>query len=657
MANNYLTPGIYVQEISTLPGVVVEVQSAIPAFIGYTEITRYDGRSLLGVPEHIRSFKDFEERFGGVSKLYLESIKVKKNQSGQFSAVDSVHFKHCFMLYETVYMYFANGGGECYIVSTGTYEETTNYDKQAFLDAIAALESVDDITLLVMPEAVLLGESCYNVQQAALAHCAKRMNRFAILDIKEETKEGSTLLHWRHTPGFDSWRKDCQEFRNRIGIMNLSYGAVYTPYIIADTPTAFSYHNIKDYLFDADAQPAAGETDNPDAGRLALADLDPVAKKSIQALDTALEDRANLMAAVEEAKIALSDPKSKKLPRFLSEVISKKYPVLTQEGIAPIAAAYIRLFASILGVQQEELKDVPEYTSFQAHTMSKDMVQHALDSLTATTAKYGAVGHAEDTASMLKELYTAIGMLTPDVFTELHDSFQELLFSELYSATSKNIDRLSDGLHSNSSVYRSIHSAVQTALRVQSPSAAMAGVYASTDRRRGVWKAPANVSLTNVLGLTQVITADVQESLNSDSVAGKSINALRSFPGQGYLVWGARTLDGNSQEWRYIPVRRFFITVEESVRRATTWAVFEPNDANLWAKVKGTIDNYLLQKWKEGALAGAAPGEAYFVNVGLGSTMTEQDILEGRLIVDIGMAVVRPAEFIILRFMHKMQQS
>jgi phage tail sheath protein FI len=96
--------------------------------------------------------------------------------------------------------------------------------------------------------------------------------------------------------------------------------------------------------------------------------------------------------------------------------------------------------------------------------------------------------------------------------------------------------------------------------------------------------------------------------------------------------------------------------VEESVKKSTAWAVFEPNDPNLWTKVKGMIDNYLIQKWRDGALVGGTPDKAFYTHVGLGETMTAQDILEGRLIIEIGMAVVRPAEFIILRFSHKMQE-
>jgi uncharacterized protein len=145
--------------------------------------------------------------------------------------------------------------------------------------------------------------------------------------------------------------------------------------------------------------------------------------------------------------------------------------------------------------------------------------------------------------------------------------------------------------------------------------------------------------------------------MNIDADTGKSVNAIRAFSGKGILVWGGRTLDGNSNEWRYISVRRFFIMVEESVKKATAQFVFEPNDANTWVKIRAMIENYLTLLWRQGALAGAKPEHAFFVKVGLGQTMSAIDILEGRLIVEIGMAAVRPAEFIILRFMHKMQES
>jgi Bacteriophage tail sheath protein len=209
----------------------------------------------------------------------------------------------------------------------------------------------------------------------------------------------------------------------------------------------------------------------------------------------------------------------------------------------------------------------------------------------------------------------------------------------------------------NTAAYNAVKAALREHYLVLPPSAAVAGVYASIDSARGVWKAPANVGLADVIEPVVRLDNAHQEELNVDATGGKSINAIRAFSGKGTLVWGARTLAGNDNEWRYISVRRFFNMVEESVKKSTYWAVFEPNDANTWVKVRGMIENFLTQKWREGALAGATTREAYFVRCGLGVTMNAQDILEGRMNVEIGMAVVRPAEFIILKFSHKLQTS
>ncbi len=207
----------------------------------------------------------------------------------------------------------------------------------------------------------------------------------------------------------------------------------------------------------------------------------------------------------------------------------------------------------------------------------------------------------------------------------------------------------------NNAYYNMAKGAVSDMEMLLPASSAIVGIYAQVDNSRGVWKAPANVNIDNAIRPEILITHDDQKDLNVDAVAGKSINVIRSFPGRGpAIVWGARTLAGNDNEWRYIPVRRYFNMVEESTKNATEQFVFEPNDINTWVRVKSMISNYLTQQWKSGALMGASTKEAFFVHVGLGETMTELDIFEGRMIVEIGLAVVRPAEFIILRFMHKM---
>ncbi len=223
--------------------------------------------------------------------------------------------------------------------------------------------------------------------------------------------------------------------------------------------------------------------------------------------------------------------------------------------------------------------------------------------------------------------------------------------------TTQTSDTLSDLKTKNTAQYNQIKTSLANERVTLPPSCAIAGIYASVDRDRGVWKAPANVSLNAVIAPVSKISDTEQDSLNIDPKAGKSINAIRSFTGKGTLVWGARTLAGNDNEWRYISVRRLFITIEESTRKASSFAVFEPNDATTWLKVKAMIESYLYGLWQQGALAGSKPESAYFVSVGLGKTMTAQDILEGKMIVSIGVAAVRPAEFIILRFSHKMQEA
>lgn len=194
------------------------------------------------------------------------------------------------------------------------------------------------------------------------------------------------------------------------------------------------------------------------------------------------------------------------------------------------------------------------------------------------------------------------------------------------------------------------------ALNTMPPSGALAGIYAQVDRQRGVWKAPANVTLDGILCPVFDIKDDLQETLNTHD-SGKSINAIRAFPAKGTLVWGARTLAGNDNEWRYISVRRYFNFIEASITRAIQAYVFEPNDTNTWVKIKAMIENFLTLQWRAGALQGAKPEQAFYVAIGLNKTMTALDIIEGRMLIEVGLASVRPAEFIILRFSQQMAQQ
>jgi phage tail sheath protein FI len=443
----------------------------VPAFLGYT---KYDKGNIA----RITTMLEYEAIFGGppTSKLTVSEVVnpvsgglpsmltvIPTSETSQAtsavadgsspSASATKPFRP-FLLYYSLRHYFMNGGGPCWVVSIGNYDDSPNKDH--FSSGLTSLAQHDEPTILVCPDATLLEtEDFASVCQDVLAHCAKLMDRFAILDVLDG---------------------DIVNFRGRIGTKNLSYGAAYHP-------------NLKTVL-------------------------------------TPIYDESNI-------------------------------------NVIPL---------------NDQLKP--------GDTLDLDKIK---------TTK-----------------------------------------TDLYARVKK---------------------AVEQERITLPPSAALAGIYCSVDRDRGVWKAPANVSLNGVIAPVKFITDEDQEGLNIDVNAGKSINAIRAFTGKGVLVWGSRTLAGNDNEWRYIPVRRLFIMVEESTKKASAFAVFEPNDAGTWLKVKGMIESYLYSIWERGALAGSKPDQAYFVNIGLGKTMTPQDILEGRMIIEIGLAAVRPAEFIVLRFMHRLQQA
>lgn len=178
------------------------------------------------------------------------------------------------------------------------------------------------------------------------------------------------------------------------------------------------------------------------------------------------------------------------------------------------------------------------------------------------------------------------------------------------------------------------------------PSGAMAGIYARTDIERGVHKAPANEVVRGCTGLSCAYNEGEQDILNP-----MGVNLIRAFTGRGIRVWGARTISSNGL-WKYLNVRRLFIYVEESIKANTNWVVFEPNSATLWSRVTRTIEAFLATCWRDGALAGATPEQAFFVECGP-TTMTQDDIDNGRLICQIGIAPVKPAEFVIFRITQK----
>jgi len=225
------------------------------------------------------------------------------------------------------------------------------------------------------------------------------------------------------------------------------------------------------------------------------------------------------------------------------------------------------------------------------------------------------------------------------------------------SGTSLTVSQYHNALLNASKTYAEIISRVLVIVNILPPSGAMAGVITTTDNQVGPWQAPANTSIVGASSLPINLSASQQENLNIDAVSGKSINAIRLFNGLGILVWGARTLDGNSQDWRYISMRRTMTFLEQSCKLASQSYAFQPNDKNTWEAVKSMIGSFLISIWKQGGLMGATPADAFSVSCGLGTTMTADDILNGFMNVTVKVAIVHPAEFIVITFQQEMTVS
>lgn len=523
MAQRLMTPGVYIEEVNAFPGSVVEVATAIPAFIGYTETASRNGKTLLNKPTRVNSFQEYIELFGqGFSPKFILNAENGAKSKHAFSIKNeefAIEYKENNLLYffNSIKLFFDNGGGTCFIVSVGTYKgkselkidkdqllgESVDENGKPIEGGLIALLKEQDPTMIVIPDAVALGDECYEVYKKVLAHCSKMQNRIAILDVYDGYNDRT-----------EGDRNNIDFFREKIGTENLSYAAAYYPW-----------------------------------------------------LETSVVPKDNIRFSCLHESVDLESILPEKLAKEVVREYKKK----------PIA---------------DPADDLPEEEKDKIKKSIKIKDQNYHQGLVATSPTY---------VNLLKEIRDYINLLPA--------------------------------------------------------SAAMAGIYTAVDNSRGVWKSPANISVNNVIKPAVNITHDQQEDLNVNATSGKSINAIRTFPGIGTLVWGARTLDGNSLDWKYINVRRTMIMLEQSIKLALRSYVFEPNDANTWVTVKSMIINFLTEKWKQGALAGSSPDDAFDVQVGLGSTMTGNDILEGKMKISVKLAIVRPAEFIVVTFEQQMQKS
>ncbi|WP_316751962.1 phage tail sheath family protein [Pedobacter gandavensis] len=530
---NYSSPGVYIVEENAFPNSAVAVETAIPAFIGYTFKAERAGKSLIRIPTKINSFAEYIESFGGAFKpSFLVQKKDSAGSSDHITNLKSVQeFKlgtqdytlcyeedHELYFYNSIRLFYANGGSSCVILSIGTYGDPGDNSGKTqgikvsdrdFKPSDELPESPFDLlkneplpTLIVIPDIIVLGKAAYDIYQQVLIHCSAMQSCFVVFDLRNHSanENPDAVL---------------EEFRTSIGTNFLNYGAAYYPW-----------------------------------------------------LNTVIVDADELTF--------------ENLPESLSTFLE-----------AELAEIFVNY-------QNEKTKLEAQLVSFRQDKKDYDQTKLAIFNLNKT-----------------------------------HHL----------------------ALKSSSPFYRMLLNQARDLFNKMPACGAMVGLYTMVDNTRGVWKAPANYSLNSVKTPTVKISSEAQQCFNIDIYTGKSINVILPFEGIGTLVWGARTLDGNSQDWRYINVRRTLIMIEQSIKAALRAYVFEPNNANTWLTVKSMVNTFLTNLWKQGALAGANPEQAFDVQIGLGSTMTPTDILDGKMLITLKVAIVRPAEFIVVTFQQQLQQS
>lgn len=644
MPTAYKTPGVYLVEKDAFPGSVVEVATAVPAFIGYTEKTEYNKNSLINKPVRITSFAEYLSIFGGAPSVRYETYSSKDKLVPKA--------KPAFRLYDSMRIFFQNGGTTCYICSVGGYDN--KIDQEVLCKGITPFEKEQEPTLMIIPDAVSLDNAglCANVHTALLAHCNKMQNRFTILDVFEGFTERNL-------------EKDCvADFREKVGTMYLNYGASYYPWVETNV---VSSNEVSFAIIEPEAIAGAPYKQLADDLKVTVLpnlpewlNLTVLTEDDCKKLiDAGLENFPTDLFPIELGKDYADDLTKLKAVTVPSTQTDKDEIEKEKTNLCNCLQNIQDKFVDGKGYEdlfdaKSELTDLPEKNTIFPIKFDKDY-KDTLETLKKIDVSKITTGDQE---KIKTELTNLCNFLQPiqDYFNKNKDLIK--IFDRLSSFDMTNDDPtdMHNQLMAVCPAYVEMVSQMLDELNLMAPSAAMAGVYARVDNSNGVWKAPANVSINGVVSTAVNLTNEEQEDLNVP-LNGKAVNAIRYFIGDGIKVWGARTLNGNSLDWRYINVRRTIIMLEESIKQACKAYVFENNTATTWLTMKNMIDNFLNGIWRRGGLAGQTPEDAYEVHVGLGDTMTAEDILEGYLRITVKVALIRPAEFIELTFQQLQQKS
>jgi len=534
----YLSPGVYVEEVDRGPKPIEGVGTAMAAFVGFTEkaelAREIDGElvveNLLNKPQLVTNWSQFLERFGG----FVPGVQLP----------------------QSVYGYFTNGGSRCYVVSVRTFPKAEavllNALGKPALSIKARQAGVEGMKMRV------------RVANLALPAGAK----------KPAGKEGEEVAPEAEGEGGD-----------------------YSFSISVEKESAAGGWKVLESFTDVKLQTTL--VDNKK--QVAVAYKNNKAPKFVEF--TVLEP-----ASLEKA-----------MPREQEQVLTIEKKLLE----APQANEFRGDVTERSGVEGLEVLDdvtmvcVPDLmTTMPGEKLNLDMVKSVQTMMIAHCERMGDRVAILDTPPDLKPQEVKKWRMDVTGF--------DSSYAAMYYPWIKVMDPATDMI-----------------VNVP-PSGHIAGLWARSDNTRGVHKAPANEVVLGAVGLAYQSTKGEQDTLNPNG-----INCLRAFPGRGIRVWGARTLSSDPA-WRYINVRRLFNYVEKSIENGTQWVVFEPNDRKLWARVSRDVSSFLRTVWRDGALFGSSPAEAFYVKCDDELNPPESRDL-GRLIIEIGLAPVKPAEFVIFR--------
>lgn len=633
------TPGVYIKEQRTLPASIAGVSTAVPLFIGFTQNNH-------STAERISSLAEFQAIFGAG---YSPSFKANVTSSGV-----EVFADRRFFLYDVLHMYFLNGGGPCYIQSAGTYATPITQLETKLDTVIDEIDQLDEVTLVFAPDlhaqhadntnnkqvSSLDGVGAYSTLVSKLINtCALEQDKFAVLDFHSQSATTAEMRNWV-TPDANKQK----------------YGALYYPWLVSSDTFNVQFDSITGYT---------------SAASQGILDLDN--DLSLFGAEFTGTDMSAVMKPYADAKSAFdSTPTRAKLKTVFVELIDLIKSLEDLESNTGISA-----------VLSGELTTLKTNSFFIAEVQKLIRLIGLLESETAnggTTSFIGGIGNPSYPSS--SDWYNYVGanpvssigniegdnaildiaLVTGKTRVEAMQAFEQGQYVDhqrlfgLIAGIARNLQQRKTqaeaDLFATDATYGEIKSKIQKYMSELPAQGAMAGIYCRNDRDRGVWKSPANMIVQGIKRPMVEVSNSEQDDLNVDVNSGKSINVIRTFTGKGPVVWGARTLDGESLEWRYIAVRRFFNFAEESIKKSLEHFVFEPNNARTWVKIKAMVTSFLVDHWKAGALNGTKPEEAFFVRVDE-TTTTQAEILQGIVNIEIGMAVARPAEFIVIEFSHQ----